>query len=110
MLEEHKAEKIEEPPVLTKEDVGEMLRYSGVPEEKIERFSERYDEEFGKDVRLNPKNIVDAKTISVKTPEMTIKVGAGHGSVLQTRVIDGVKYILVRADGEVEVNGVNIHI
>lgn len=110
MLEEHKAEKIEEPPVLTKEDVGEMLRYSGVPEEKIEKFSERYDEEFGKDVRLNPKNIVDAKTISVKTPEMTIKVGAGHGNVLQTKVIDGVKYILVRADGEVEVNGVSIHI
>lgn len=110
MLEEHKAEKIEEPPVLTKEDVGEMLRYSGVTEEKIEGFSTRYDEAFGKDARLNPKNIADAKTLSVKTDEMTLKVGAGHSSVLETRIIDGVKYILIRADGEVEVNGVNIHI
>ncbi len=110
MLEEHKAEKIEEPPVLTKDDVGEMMRYSGVPEEKIEKFSERYDEEFGKDARLNPKNIADSKSITVKTPEMSVKVSAGHGNVLETRIIDGVKYILIRADGEVEVNGVNIHI
>ncbi|MBO5203892.1 MAG: DUF4317 domain-containing protein [Clostridia bacterium] len=110
MLEEHKAEKIEEPPVLTKDDVGEMLRYSGVPEEKVEKFSERYDEEFGKDARLNPKNIADSKSITVKTPEMSVKVAAGHSNVLETRIIDGVKYILIRADGEVEVNGVNIHI
>ena len=110
MLEEHKAEKIEEPPVLTKEDVGEMLRYSGVPEEKVEKFAERYDEEFGKDARLNPKNIADAKTLSVKTAEMVVKVSAGHSNVLETRIIDGIKYILIRADGEVEVNGVNIHI
>ncbi len=110
MLEEHKAEKIEQPPVLTKEDVGEMLRFSGVPEEKVEKFSERFDEEFGKDTRLNPKNIADAKTISVKTDETAVKVAAGQGSVIETRVIDGVKYILIRVDGEVTVNGVNIHI
>ena len=110
MLEEHKAEKIEEPPVLTKSDVSEMLRYSGVPDEKVEKFEEKYDEAFGNDAKLNPKNIADAKTLTVKTPEMSIKVAAGHSSVLETRIIDGVKYILVRADGEVEVNGVNIHI
>ena len=110
IIEEHKAQKIEEPPVLTKTDVSEMLRYSGVPEEKVEKFEEKYDETFGNDAKLNPKNIADAKTVTVKTPEMSIKVAAGHGSVLETRIIDGVKYILVRADGEVEVNGVNIHI
>ena len=110
MLEEHKAEKIEEPPVLTKADVGEMLRFSGVAEKKVEQFEEKYDEAFGKDAKLNPKNISDKKTITVKTSEMSLKVAAGNGSVLETRIIDGVKYILIRADGEVQVNGVNIHI
>lgn len=110
ILEEHKAQKAEEPPVLTKSDVGEMLRYSGVAEEKVEAFGEKYDEVFGKDARLNPKNIADAKTLTVKTPEMNLKVAAGHSSVLETKIIDGVKYILIRADGDVEVNGVNIHI
>jgi hypothetical protein len=30
--------------------------------------------------------------------------------LVQTRVIDGVKYIMICADEDVEVNGVNIHI
>ena len=110
MLEEHKEQKIEEPPVITKKDVSEMLRYSGVAEEKVEKFEEKYDEVFGKDARLNPKNIADAKAISVKTDDANLKIGAGKGSVIETRIIDGVKYILVRADAEVIVNGVNVHI
>ena len=110
MLEEHKAEKAEEAPVLTKSDVEEMLRYSGVPDEKIEKFSEKYDDSFGKDATLNPKNIADTKIINVKTPEAKVKISAGNASVIETRIIDGVKYILIRADSEVEVNGVNIHI
>lgn len=110
MLEEHKEQKLEEPPVLTKSDVVEMLRYSGAAEDRVQKFGERYDEAFGKDTRLNPQNIADAKTLSVKTDEVNLKVAAGHGSVLETRIIDGVKYILIRADGEVQVNGVNVHI
>ena len=82
MLEEHKEQKIEEQPVLTKSDVGEMLRYVGVAEDKVEAFSEKYDEVFGKDARLNPKNIADAKTLTVKTSETTVKVAAGQSSVL----------------------------
>ena len=65
---------------------------------------------FGKDARLNPKNIADAKAINVKTDDASLKIGAGKGSVIETRIIDGVKYILVRADAEVIVNGVNVHI
>lgn len=110
MLEEHKEQKLEEPPVLTKSDVVEMLRYSGAAEDRVQKFGERYDEVFGKDTRLNPQNIADAKTLTVKTDEVNLKVSAGHGSVLETRIIDGVKYILIRADGEVQVNGVNVHI
>ncbi len=110
ILEEYKAQKAEQPPAITKSDVSEMLRYSGVPEEKVEKFEERYDEAFGKDTTLNPQNIADAKTITVKTDQTSVKVAAGQSSVLETRIIDGVRYILIRADGEVQVNGVNIHI
>ena len=110
MIEEHKEQKCEEAPVLTKEDVSEMLRYSGVKEESVEKFSEKFDEAFGKDAVLNPKNIADVKTLSVKTDEMNVKIAAGHSDVVETRIIDGVRYILIRADGVVTVNGVNINI
>ena len=110
ILEEHKEQKCEEDPVLTKDEVSEMLRYSGVSEERVEKFLEKYDQAFGKDARLNPNNIADAKTLNVKTDEMNIKIAAGHSDVVETRIIDGVKYILIRADGEVQVNGVYINI
>ncbi len=110
IIEENKAQKAVEPPVITKTDVSEMLRYSGVAEERVEKFCEKYDEAFGNDAKLNPKNIADAKTLTVKTDEVNVKVAAGYGSVLETKIIDGVKYILIRADGDVEVNGVNIRI
>ncbi len=110
VLDEHKEQKCEEAPSISKSDVEEILLYSGVTQEKVDKFSEKFDESFGKNTSINPKNIADTKTLTVKTDEMTVKVSSGHGDVLETRIIDGVKYILVRADGEVTVNGVYIHI
>ncbi len=110
VIEENKAQKAEEAPVLKKSDVSEMLRFSGVSDESVERFEQKYDEAFGADTPINVQNIADVKAITVKTDEVNVKVAAGQSSVLETRIIDGVKYILIRADGEVEVNGINIHI
>ena len=38
------------------------------------------------------------------------KVSPERSDLVDTRVIDGVKYILIRADEGVEVNGVPVHI
>ncbi len=110
MLEAQKEEKEAEPLLLTKETAGDMLRYCGVPEERVAAFEERYEEAFGKDGEIHPKNVAASGQMQIKTPEVTVKVSEGCGDVLETRVIDGVRYILIRADGEVTVNGVNVHI
>ena len=109
MVAEHKEQKIEEPLVMTKDDAASMLRYCGVPEERVESFEAKFDERFGDNAAISPKNIVEPR-LSVKTPDVTIKVSPGCGEMVEARVIDGVRYILVRADGDVEVNGVNIKI
>lgn len=108
MIAEHKEQKIEEPLVMTKSDASNMLGYCGVPADRIETFEQKFDEAFGEDTELNPKNIAEPR-MQVKTPEVTIKVSPGCGNLIETRIIDGVKYILVRADDEVKVNGVNIN-
>jgi len=110
IIEEHKNEKREEPLVINKSDAGDMLRYCGVDEEKVTSFETKFDESFGECAEISPKNIADAKQINLKTPDVTIKVNPGCGDLVETRVIDGVKYILVRADDGVEVNGINIQI
>lgn len=110
LVEEHKEEKREEPLTLGKEEAGDMLRYCGVPEERVTLFEEKYEEAFGKDAELPPVNLVTGKSMKVKTPEVSIQVSPGCGDLVETRVIDGVRYILVRAEGDVTVNGVNVHI
>ena len=110
MIETHKEEKLEEPLVLTKESAGDMLRYCGVPEERVTVFEEKYEESFGEKAAIPPKNLVESNRVQVKTPEVTIQVSAENSELVETRVIDGVRYILIRADHEVAINGVNIQI
>jgi len=52
---------------------------------------------------------VDRK-LQVKTPDVVIQVNPERSDLVQTRIINGAKYILIRAEGGVEVNGVDIHI
>ncbi len=65
---------------------------------------------FGENTELSPKNIIDVKKFVVCTPDITIKVNPERKDLVKTRIIDGVKYIMIRADDNVEVNGVNINI
>lgn len=110
VIEENKAEGDSEIPYISKNDASEMLRYGGVSEEKIEAFEKGFDESFGENAEIPPKNISSTKQLRVETPEVSVKVNAGYSEVVETRIIDGVKYILIRADNEVTVNGVRVNI
>ena len=107
MIAEHKEQKVEAPLVMSRDDAADMLRYCGVNEERVTAFEQRYTEEFGDGVEINPKNVAET-SLKVKTPDVTIKINAGRSDLIDTKIIDGVKYILIRAEDEVEVNGVNI--
>lgn len=41
---------------------------------------------------------------------MTIRVNPDRGDLVETRMIDGTRYILIRAEEGVEVNGVQVQI
>ena len=109
-IELHKESKIPEPLLVSKEDVKEVLASCGVSEENLAKFSVDYDEAFGFEADLHPKNIIDHKHFEIKTPDVVIKVDPARSDLIETRVIGGIKYIMVCADENVEVNGVNITI
>ena len=109
-IELHKESKVPEPLMVSKEDVKEVLSSCGVSEEHLSKFSVDYDEAFGFEADLHPKNIIDNKHFELKTPDVVIKVDPARSDLIETRVIGGVKYIMICADEAVEVNGVNIHI
>ena len=107
-LEEKKQEKSSEPVELTKYDVTDVLAECGVSTAHMEAFNDKYDQEFGQQTRLNAVNVTNPKQFEVKTPSVIIKVNSDRTDLVETRVIDGHPYILIRADDGVEVNGVNV--
>lgn len=108
MLEEQKADKTAEPLALGKRDVKRVLEESGVSSAKAEAFEEKYEESFGEQAEVPAINMVTPKRFKVDTPSVSIQVAPENSNLIETRMIDGRYYILVLADGDVEVNGMKI--
>lgn len=110
MIETHDQDKTAEPLVVSRREVAGMLQSCGVPDEKLAAFEERYDAEFGQGISLSAVNIAEPKKFEVRTPDVVVQVNPERSDLIETRIIDGAKYILIRAEEGVEVNGVSINI
>ncbi len=106
----HKESKAEEPLLISKEQVKSTLKSCGIEDNAISKFSVEYDEMFGFEAHLHPKNIIDNKRFEICTPDVSIKVNPERSDLIETRIIGGVKYLLICADESVEVNGVPVNI
>lgn len=109
-IELHKGSKSPEPLMVSKEQVKTALKNCGVSDAHVSKFSVDYDEAFGLDAQLYPKNVIDNRRFEITTPDVSIKVNPERSDLIETRIIGGIKYILICADENVEVNGVSIHI
>lgn len=110
MMEDHKEKKEEAPLMISKETVKSMLHANGVSPSRTAAFDEKYDEAFGAETRLSPANVVDQKKFTVKTQDVTIQVSPDRSDLIETKIINGTKYIMIRAEGEISVNGVDIRV
>ena len=110
MIADHRENRDIEPLKLSKTQVKELLETCGVADERVSRFEERYDETFGEDTTLSPAALVGAKQLELTTPDVVIRVNPERADLVKTEVIDGRRYILIRADEGVELNGVPIAI
>ena len=106
----HKESRVPDPLTISKDDIKSVLYSEGVSEEKIARFSVNYDSVFGFEAKILAKNLIDQKKFEVKTPDVTIKVDPDRTDLVETRIINGVKYIVVCVDEDVEANGTRVTI
>lgn len=109
-IEEHKILKEPEALTITRTDIAAVLSSCGVSDEKVEVFKSRCDEEYGDCAPIHPRNIIEPKKLEIKTPDVAVKVNPERGDLVETRIIDGVKYVLIRADADITVNGVAVDI
>lgn len=106
----HKESRDPEPLIVSPEELGDILENSGASPEEAELLCGRCREQFEGGEALRPANLIDGKRLEICTPEVKISLDPKFGYLVQTRVIDGRKYILVSADSGVEVNGIGVTI
>ena len=109
LVEAHKESKSPEPLEVTGEMFGEILERSGVSTEHLAAFREGYQETFG-EAALSPVNLVKSGKLEITLPEISIKVGPEARDGVKFQMLNGHKYVLIRADQGVQVNGVEIEI
>ncbi len=107
---EHKESRDPAPLEMTVREVETMLISDGIPEEKARAFGVECEKNFGENAVLNPKNIIETGKLEIITPQAKINVAPDFAYMIESRVINGRKYILIPADDGVEVNGVSVDI
>ena len=110
MIADHRENRETEPLKMSKKAVKELLETCGVAGTRVSKFEEKYDEEFGEGAELDPVTLVDVKQLEIKTPDVTIRVNPERADLVKTEMINGRRFILIRAEEGVEVNGVPIAI
>ena len=68
----------------------------------------RYEQAFGADRPVPPQNLLNANQLEYKTPDVVVKVAPDRSDLVTMREIGGVKYLLIKADEGVELNGVAV--
>ena len=107
-IEQHKESKDPEPLAVTAGEVGSILRDCGIGEEQVTAFCQSCGQQFGEGAALSPANLIDSKRFQVRTGEVTLSVAPDRSYLVETRVIDGRKYLLVPVDESLEVNGLPV--
>ena len=109
-IEQHKESKDPEPLTVSVQEVAAILKDCGVADTQVAAFEAQCGEQFGDGAVLNPENIIDSKHFEVKTADASVAIDPKRSYIVETRIIDGRKYLLIPADEGVEVNGMAVGI
>lgn len=106
MVEANKLEP--EPLELDKYDMRYLLEESGVSKEKVEKVETVFENVAGERRRLQAVNVAETRKFSIEMPDVWIKVSADRTDLVQTKIIDDRKCIVIPINDHVEVNGLEI--
>ena len=106
MIEENKEEP--EPLELDKFDMRRLLEQSGASEEKLEKVETVFTQTAGEKRRLMAANVAETKKFSIETPDVVIKVSPDRADLVETRIIEHRKCLVIAINDHVEVNGLDI--
>ncbi len=109
-IADHKESRDPEPLAVSAAELAGMLQSCGVSKERAEQFRQKCDDQFGEDASLNPANLIGSRKLEIKTEKATLSLAAEDGYLVEERIIDGRRYLLIPAEDGMELNGLPIRI
>lgn len=97
-----------EPLVLDKSDVKHLFALSGIEDEKLEHFDDCYEMRAGEHTKLLASNVANTRKFEIKTPDIVIQVSPDRADLVETKIIDGRKCLVIELNDAVEVNGISV--
>lgn len=103
MLEENDAST---PVLLDREGIKEVFRTSGIDERHLDIVDEKFIKAVGEEAVLDVDSIAEKKSLRIKTNDIDIQVKQDNSDLIEVRIIEGRKYMLIPMDVDIEVNGI----
>lgn len=109
-IEEHRESRDPEPLFVTPGDVGAILQDCEVPEPQVQEFRKSCEERFGENAVLNPANLINPRKIQLKTGKISLSVDPEYSHLVETRVMNGRKVLIIPVEDDLEFNGMPVGI
>lgn len=97
-----------EPLVLTKKGVKDIIENSGIPNDKIDDFEKEFEAIVDDDTTFMATNVANVRKFNIETPDVVIKVNPDRTDLIESRMIDGKKCLVITVNDRIEVNGINV--
>ena len=99
-----------------KETMRDVFEKSGVPGEKLETFDKKFEEQFDTEktrerqveTKLFADNVVPVRSFEVRNKNMVLRINSKHMDILDTKVVDGKKCLVIELTDDMTVNGIPV--
>lgn len=93
--------------ILDEPELRIVLKRSGADAAALKRFEQSYRDNAGSEP-IQAEAVNDIKSLNVKTDNLTLNIKTEFTDAINTKVIDGMEYVLIPVTNNMTVNGVPV--
>jgi len=97
-----------DPVKIGKADLRNILEESGAEPEGMENYERAFEEKTEDAGEFMASNVMEGKKFELRTPDVTVSVNPDRTDLVETRIIDGRKCIVIPVSGPLQVSGITV--
>ncbi|MCR5148030.1 MAG: DUF4317 domain-containing protein [Eubacterium sp.] len=93
--------------VIDRKEIKNIFEDSGVSEEKLKTFDEKYEKRFDRE-EIVAENVAPVRNFEVKNANMVLRVSSKRTDIIETKIVDGKKCLVIELTDDLTVNGIPV--